>query len=155
MVSEAVRCSDGTTSRKLARNQSRQAHADCRAHRIRQDARGISFCDRRFGLAGDERKSRGRNSGRLCLAVESSQQRYSDQLAAAVERHSAESRSQWRKRYRDSHVCAYRRHAGKGSCGHDKAAAAHYRHHPRVALHPAHQRRRPAHVKHGSHVDRR
>ena len=130
-------------------------YADRRPDRIGQDPRRVPGGDRRVGPPGAGRRARRRDAGGLRLATEGAVQRHPAQPGGAARRHPRGAARARTARRRDPHLGAHRRHATGRAAAHASPPAAHRRHHPGVALHPARLRFRPRDAGDHAHGHRR
>ena len=106
----------------------------------------------RQSLTGDLQRA---HPGPLHLPAQGPRQRRAEESRPAARRDPATGRRARLPHARHPHHGAHRRHSHRDRAAHAQAASAHPRHHPGVALHPAHRRPQPRNPAPRPHRHRR
>jgi hypothetical protein len=142
--------------RRLERHPARRAHAHRRAHGLRQDAGRLPHLDRPALPRGRRaRRAAGRGAGHLCLAAKGALGRHPQEPRRAAARDPCARRGDGPARGEDHGGGAQRRHAAERARRDVAHAAAHPRHHSRVALPAAHRGAFAQHAAQRARRDRR
>ncbi len=124
----------------MAADPVRPARLDRGADRLRQDAGSVPRGHRCARAPGRAQSIARRDAHRLCLAAQGAVQRHPQEPGRAARRHPPGADRPGLSGCADPHPGAHRRHAASGAREDAAQAAAHPGDHPRVAVHPAHQR---------------
>ena len=151
----SARRADAGAGARLDLDRRRPAHADRRAHRIGQDARGVSVGHRRADARGPGVAAAGRSPRDLRLAAEGAERRHSQEPGGAAARDSPAGRGGRPAGAADHGRRPHRRHLDGRARGDAADAAAHPGHDAGVAVPAADLGAQPADAAHRPHRHRR